>query len=104
MDPLNFKLSINVPETSIIHSVITLVCERMKRIDELLHEAKTIEINLHQSGSVEDENLMVVAEIKLAHPAGLIHEKCESKMWDAAFFNALDQVKNRIENAVPISN
>lgn len=97
MDPLSFKLKIKVPETSLVHSLISLVYERVKRIGEILEDAHSLEISLFQR-FVDDEQ-HVVAQITLAHDTTVINETCESTMWDVAFLNALDQVKAKMENA-----
>jgi hypothetical protein len=52
MDPLGFKLDINVPETAIIHSLIGLVNHELKKVTELLVYARSIEIKLYQKGPV----------------------------------------------------
>ena len=97
MDPLNFKLKLKVPETSIVNSLISLVYERVKRINEILEQARSLEISLFQKPRAEHEEQCVVAEITLAHETAVIKETCESKMWDIAFLNALDQIKLRME-------
>jgi hypothetical protein len=98
MDPLSFKLKIKVPETSIVNSLISLVYERVKRINEILVEARTLEISLFQRLVGDEQH--AVAEITLAHDTDIINETCESKMWDVAFLNALDQVKAKLEASI----
>jgi ribosome-associated translation inhibitor RaiA len=98
MDPLSFKLKIKVPETHIVNSLINLVYERVKRINEILTEARSLEISLFQR--LVDEEKHAVAEITLAHDTLVINESSESKVWDDAFLNALDKVKAKLETSL----
>ena len=97
MDPLNFRLVLNVPDTAIIHSLLSLVCDRVKKVNELLQKARVLEIKLTQQ---TEEASSVVAQVSVDYNGQLIQEICESKMWDIAFLNALDQVQEKMKQIV----
>ena len=42
----------------------------------------------------------VVAQVSVDYNGQLIQEICESKMWDVAFLNALDQVQEKMKQIV----
>ena len=93
MDQLNFILVLNVPDTAIIHSLLSLICNSVKSVSELLQKARTLEIKLVQ----ETGDDVVLAKVSFDYEGRLIEEICESKIWDVALLNAMDKVKEKMK-------
>jgi len=93
MDKLNFILVLNVPDTTIIHSLLSLISNSVKSVNELLQKARKLEIKLSQ----ETNDDAVVAKVSFDYEGKLVAEICESDLWDVALLNALDQVKEKLK-------
>jgi len=100
MDKLNFILVLNVPDTAIIHSLLSLISNSVKNVNELLQKARTLEIKLAQ----ETNEDAVFAKVSLNYEGKLISETCESNLWDVALLNALDQVNEKMKQDLELDN
>lgn len=87
---LNFNLVLNVRETTMVNSLLSLVCDSVKRVSELMHRLNFLEINLSQA---HDDT--IIAKVSVERDSEIFTETCESRMWDVAFLNALEKVQEK---------